>query len=112
MNDTRLWAVKDDLEATMRGIRDVTDGGRIKPLRDSDLAYAVMQHLMVAHRNIVELMHPDIPLCLSYSAVGSCCYRQAEHGGLHRSEWGTQWSDESDQRTGAAIAASMHGRRD
>lgn len=112
MNDTRLWPIKDDLEMTLRGVREVTDSGRIKPAHDSDKAYALLHHLIAAHRQVVELMHPDMPLCLNYSTVGSCCYRQSEHDGAHRSEWGSTWTDESDRLYGAAIAKSMEGRRD
>jgi len=110
MNDTRLWPIKDDVEAALRGIRKITDQ-RIASPRDSDNAYALMNHLKVAHRHLVELMHHDA-LCLNYSAVGSCCYRNNGHEGPHRSEWGSTWTDDSNAKAAAAISASMEGRRD
>ena len=112
MNDSRLWEIKDDIEIAMRGVRNITDGPRISPPNESDKAYALLQHLVVAHRQVVELIHRDMPLCLTYSGFGSCCYRQVEHDGSHRSEWGNTWTDESDRLAGDAIAKSMQGRRD
>jgi hypothetical protein len=112
MNDTRLWPIKEDIESGLRTLRTVVDGPRIAPARDSDLAYKMLHHLVLAHKSIVDLMHSDMPLCMAYNTCGSCCYRQSGHTGAHRSEWGTAWTDESTPVAGAAIAEEMKGRRD
>ena len=112
MQDTRLWSIKDDLEAVLSGHRELVDGPRITPRRDSDLAYELLEKVVQAHQILVELMGEDMPLCLKYSTVGSRCTRQAEHEGPHRSVWGSQWTDDGDSRFAASIAASMEGRRD
>lgn len=110
MNDTRLWHVKSDVEDALTGVRKIMEDPGSTP-EESTLEQRLLKLLREAHALTIELMK-GMDVCLTYSAVGSCCYRVAGHEGGHRSEWGHTWTDAEDLATGAYIAASMDGRRD
>jgi hypothetical protein len=113
LNDTRLWRIKDDIEDLLQQVRSFTSGPAAKDPVDGAAMRTLLKLVSSAHEVTTELMDREtMPLCRRVSAVGSTCYRQAEHEGGHRSQWGSTWTNESDRATGDAIAKSMEGKRD
>lgn len=108
MDDTRLWALKDSIEEGLRGSAAMLDGPRIEPAGERDLAFMLRKDLMNAHDKVTALMADS--LCLNYSSVGSCCYRNLDHEGEHVSEWGHTWTDKSDASAAAEMVRSMGGK--
>lgn len=108
MDDTRLWALKDSIEEGLRGAAAILDGPRIGPAGERDLTFGLRKDLMNAHEKVTALMSDS--LCLIYSSVGSCCYRNLGHEQSHMSEWGHTWTDESDDAAAKQIVTSMKGK--
>jgi hypothetical protein len=108
MNDTRLWAVKDSIEEGLRVAAQIVGGPRISPAAERDLAFGLRKDLMNAHAKLNALLADS--LCLNYSSVGSCCYRNRDHDGAHLSEWGHTWTDDSDASAAAEMVRSMGGK--
>ena len=108
MNDTRLWAMKDSIEVGLRGAAAIVGGPRINPPAERDLVVGLRKDLMNAHDKVTALM-ADL-LCLNYSSVGSCCYRNLDHEGPHVSQWGSTWTDQSDAQYASELVRSMKGK--
>ena len=108
MNDTRLWPLKDSIEEGLRGAAAILDGPRIEPAGERDLAFMLRKDLQNAHEKICVLM-ADL-LCLNYSSIGSCCYRNLDHEGPHVSQWGSTWTDQSDAQYASELVRSMKGK--
>lgn len=108
MNDTRLWAIKESIEEGLRGAAEILEGPRVNPAGERDLAFGLRKDLLNAHDKVTELMGDS--LCLNYSSVGSCCYRNADHEGAHESQYGHTWDYKSDARAAAEMVRSMGGK--
>lgn len=108
LDDTRLWHLKAGIEDTMSTIRTFTEESMTSPADRMGMQTA-LQLAIKLHRSIVERM-PTESLCLNYSCIGSCCYRQRDHEGPHLSEWGRTWTDQSDAAAAKQMVASMKGK--
>lgn len=113
MDDTRLVTAKSDASDALIALYAIFRERQ----GDSSEAGVKLRKAFNAAREafelIVDLMAPDFPICGSYHSLGAKCYRHGEHEGVHVSDLGLTWTDDSSRRAGDAIANSFGaGARD
>jgi len=114
-------------DSRLNHMRAILDAARevVAELQDENLEIHDQLHLLRSEKFILaagqavaamSIYHPVVGVepieCGRYCVSGSQCAETEGHDGPHRSEYGFKWTDEEDDRAGAAIAKSMEGKRD
>jgi hypothetical protein len=112
INDSRLLHNKELLSDVLADMYDMSRG-TFADREDSERLRALVRDQRKVLLRLIELMDPELfTPCRTHHHLGATCYRQKDHCGFHRSEWGQAWTDESDRQSADAIAKSLDGRRD
>jgi hypothetical protein len=105
LNDTRLrqaLTLTADASALLSELVD-----ELPDDRDRNLLAGAIQFLSSANG-----LAAKVEGCGRYSCLGSLCVRPRGHDDPHRSEYGAEWTGESDAASARTIATSMKGRCD